>query len=127
MNELVEKAVAAYFAALRDMNVEAWVSTFAEDGVSHDPVGAPPHQGHAAIRAFLTGVLALFENVGLQEQSVFIAGNEAAVKWIGYGRGKNERDVRFEGIDVLSVNELGKIISVRAYWDPGPVITQVTE
>ena len=101
--------------------------TFAADAVSHDPVGAPPHEGQEAIRAFLSGVLSLFENVGLQEQSVFVTSNEAAVKWIGYGRGKNGRDVRFEGIDVIAVNESGKIESVRAYWDPGPVIAQVTE
>lgn len=108
------------------MDVEAWVSTFAENAVSHDPVGSKPLEGHGALREFLTGVIGLFENVGLQEQQVFMGANEAAVKWTGYGRGKNGRDVRFEGIDVLTVNEDGKISSVRAYWDAASLIAAIT-
>lgn len=123
---LIEVAVAEYFKALRAMDVEAWVATFAANAVSHDPVGSVPLEGHGALRQFLTGVLSLFENVGLQEQQVFIAGNEAAVKWTGYGRGKNGRDVRFEGIDIIVVDERGKISGVRAYWDAGSLIAAVT-
>lgn len=123
---LIEVAVAEYFKALRAMDVEAWVGAFAPNAVIHDPVGSAPLEGHAALRQFLTGVLSLFENVGLQEQQVFIAGNEAAVKWTGYGRGKNGRDVRFEGIDVIVVDEQGKISGVRAYWDAGSLIAAVT-
>ena len=108
------------------MDVEAWVSTFAEDAVSHDPVGSAPLEGHGALRQFIGGVMGLFENVGLQEQQVFVAGNEAAVKWTGYGRGKNGRDVRFEGIDVITVDEHGKISGVRAYWDAASLIAAVT-
>ena len=124
--ELVANAVAAYFKALRDMDVEAWLATYAEDAVSHDPVGTPPLLGHSGLRQFLTGVMGLFENVGLQEQQVFISANEAAVKWTGYGRGKNGKDVRFEGIDVITVNEAGKIQLVKAYWDAPSLIAEVT-
>lgn len=124
--ETVETAVAAYFAALRAMDVDAWVATFAEDAVSHDPVGTDALVGHAALRGFLNGVLGLCENVGLREQQVFVAANEAAVKWIGYGRGKNGRDVRFEGIDVIAVNQAGKIQTVRAYWDAALLVAELT-
>src|SRR2546426_9701042 len=44
--ETIAKTVKDYFAALRAMDQQAWVNTFAEDGVSHDPVGAPPINGH---------------------------------------------------------------------------------
>src|SRR5258705_5209501 len=37
------RVVAEYFAALRAMDADACANTFAEDAVSHDPVGAPPH------------------------------------------------------------------------------------
>lgn len=119
-------AVAEYFAALRAMSPDAWVATFSDDAVSHDPVGAPPHPGKDAIRQFLTGVLSLFETVGLTEDHVFVAGNHAAIKWTGRGKGKNGRSVTFEGIDVITVNEQGKIQRVDAYWDPAPVIAEVT-
>jgi steroid delta-isomerase len=52
--EVVQRAVAAYFAALRAMDVDAWVTTFAVDAVSRDPLGAPPLEGHAALRGFAT-------------------------------------------------------------------------
>lgn len=124
--DTVEMAVADYFKALRDMDVEAWLRIFDENAVSHDPVGSPPLVGHAGLRKFLTGILGLFDNVGLQEQQVFVAGHEAAVKWTGYGRGKNGRDVRFEGIDIITVNDAGRITNVRAYWDAAALLAEVT-
>ncbi|RKY73780.1 ketosteroid isomerase, partial [candidate division KSB1 bacterium] len=54
--EDVRKAISAYFAAVRAMDVEAWVATFAENGVSYDPVGAPPYKGHEALRQFFQGI-----------------------------------------------------------------------
>lgn len=117
-----QQTVANYFASTRAMDAEAFVATFAPDAVSHDPVGAPPHQGQHAIRQFITGVLSGFESVGLTEDHVFICGNSAAVKWTGRGRTKSGRDIVFEGVDVIDGNADGKIQTVRAFWDPGPVM-----
>lgn len=123
--ETIQKVVADYFAALRAMDADAWVATFAENGMTHDPVGTPPHQGHAAIRQFFLGIAGAFERVGLTEDQVFIAGNEAAVKWTGRGVGKNGRQVTFEGIDLIEVNEAGKIQTVRAYWNLAAMLAQL--
>ena len=82
--------------------------------------------GHPALTAFADGIFSLFTNVGLTEQNVFLNGNTAAVKWIGTGTGKNGAAVTFEGVDVITVNEEGKISLVNAYWDPTPVIAAVT-
>jgi steroid delta-isomerase len=123
--ETISKAIKAYFAALRAMDVEAWVATFAPDGVSYDPVGAPPNVGHDALREFLTAILAAFDKVGLTEDHVFIAGDGAAVKWTGRGKGKNGREVRFEGIDIFEFNDQGLIQTVRAYWNPTEVMMQL--
>jgi len=117
-----EQAVAEYFAATRTMDIERFVNVFAPDAVSHDPVGAAPHHGHEALRSFLTGVFSLLESFGLTENSVFLAGNSAAVKWTGAGVGKNGKSISFEGIDVLEFNTEGKIVMVHAYWDPTPVL-----
>lgn len=117
-----QETVAEYFAATRAMDTERWVATFAEDAVSHDPVGAPPHHGHAALRQFLNGVLSGFETIGLHEEKVFLNGQSAAVQWTGRGTGKNGRPITFEGIDVIDCNEDGKIVLVRAFWDPGPIM-----
>jgi steroid delta-isomerase len=115
--ELVRKAVSAYFAALRAMDADAWVATFAEDGVTQDPASSPPVRGHAALKQLAGEMWGPWQQVGLQEQEIFVVANVAAVKWAGKGRAKNGRDLQFEGIDVITVNERGKIQFLQGYWD----------
>src|SRR5205807_6393503 len=86
--EVVSQAVKAYFAALRAMDQQAWVNTFAEDAIDYDPVGAPPIEGHQKLGEFFQTITAAFKEVGLTEDQVFIAGNGAAVKWTGRGISK---------------------------------------
>ncbi len=81
--------------------------------------------GHEALRRFLTQVTSGFETVSLTEDHVFINGNSAAVKWTGKGRGRNGKPVAFDGIDVIECNDAGKIVSVHAYCDPGPVMAAI--
>ncbi|HYG79480.1 MAG TPA: nuclear transport factor 2 family protein [Pyrinomonadaceae bacterium] len=123
--EEISRGVKAYFAAIRAMDVEAWLATMSPDAVSYDPVGAPPTVGHDGLRQFFDAIAGAFEKVGLTEDHVFIAGNGAAVKWTGQGRGKNKRDVRFEGIDIFEFNDSGLIQTVRAYWNPAEVMMQL--
>ena len=123
--EVVSQAVKAYFAALRAMDQHAWVNTFAEDAIDYDPVGAPPIEGHQKLGEFFQTITAAFKEVGLTEDQVFIAGNGAAVKWTGRGISKQGRRVHFEGIDVLEVNEAGKIQTLHAYWNPAEMVAQL--
>ena len=123
--QLVSQAVKAYFAALRAMDEAAWVNTFADDAVSHDPVGSSPIIGHQKLSEFYQSIAGAFKEVSLTEQEVFIAGNGAAVKWIGRGTSKQGKQVQFEGIDVFEVNELGKIQTLHAYWNPAEMVAQL--
>jgi steroid delta-isomerase len=123
--EVVSKAVKAYFAALRAMDIPAIVNTFADDAVSHDPVGAPQIVGHQKLAEFFQAITAAFKEVGLTEDEVFIAGNGAAVKWTGRGISKQGKKVQFEGIDVFEVNEAGKIQTLHAYWNPAEMVAQL--
>lgn len=123
--EVVSKAIKAYFAAIRAMDIPAIVNTFAEDAVSHDPVGAQPIEGHQKLTEFFQSITAAFKEVGLTEDQVFVAGNGAAVKWTGSGTSKQGRKVRFEGIDVIEVNESGKIQRLYAYWNPAEMVAQL--
>jgi steroid Delta-isomerase len=123
--EDISRGVRAYFAAIRGMDADAWLATFAPDATSYDPIDAPPHAGHDALRQFFDGIAGAFEKVNFVEDHVFIAGNSAAVKWTANGRGKNKRDVRFEGIDIFDFNEQGLIQTVRAYWNPTEVMMQL--
>jgi steroid delta-isomerase len=124
--ELVQKAVADYFAATRAMDAQAWVETFAEDGTSYDPA-APPAIGHAALGQFFEAIAGAFKEVGLTEDNVFVKGQEAAVKWTGRGVGHNGQEVVFEGIDIFEINEAGKIQTLRAYWNPSALMAQLAD
>jgi steroid delta-isomerase len=123
--EVVSKAVKAYFAALRAMDQQAWVNTFADNAISYDPVGAPPIVGHQKLGEFFQTIMAAFKEAGLTEDEVFIAGNGAAVKWTGRGISKQGKKVQFEGIDVFEVNEAGKIQTLHAYWNPAEMVAQL--
>jgi steroid delta-isomerase len=112
-----------FYAALRSNNVAAWLDTFAEDAIAHDPVGMPPHHGHDGLKAFLFGVFKQFVSFGLIEDDVFLAPNGAAVRWTGRGQGRNGRYVEFAGIDVFDFGSDGRIRSLKAYWDAVPVLT----
>jgi len=121
----ISRAVRAYFLAIRAMDPDAFANTFAEDGTTADPVGAPAITGRDGIREFLQSICKNFKSVALTEDSVFVAGNGAAVKWTGKGTGVNGSEVKFEGIDVFEVNEEGKIQNVWAYWNPAEMIAQL--
>jgi steroid Delta-isomerase len=123
--EAIAKTVKDYFAALRAMDQQAWVNTFAEDAVSNDPVGALPINGHQKLGEFFQTITGAFKEVGLTEDQVFIAGNSAAVKWTGRGTSKQGRAVQFEGIDVFTINEAGKIETLHAYWNPAEMVAQL--
>jgi steroid delta-isomerase len=122
---MVSRAVKAYFLAIRETKVDAWLDTFAADAVTYDPADAPPHRGRDELRKFFEGIAGAFKEVGLYEDSVFIVGNQAAVKWTGRGTGKNGRKVHFEGIDIFDVNDEGKIQGIRAYWNPLELMGQL--
>src|SRR5256885_10583051 len=121
----VSRAVRGYFLAIRAMDAEAVANSFAEDGTTNDPVGTPTITGRAALRGFFESIYKNFKSVELNEDSVFVAGNGAAVKWTGKGTSTNGREVRFEGIDVFEVNQDGKIQTVHAYWNPGEMVAQL--
>jgi steroid Delta-isomerase len=123
--EMILKVVGNYFSATRSMDVEAWLATFASDAISHDPVGGQPLEGHDSLRQYFGGIAGAFETVGLTEDSIFVSGNEAAVKWTGRGVGKNGRRVTFEGIDVFKFNDDGKIQTIWAYWNPAAMMAEL--
>lgn len=121
----ISRAVRAYFLAIRAMDPEAIANTFAEDGTTCDPMGAPPISGRAAIREFFVSIFKNFKSAALTEDSVFVAGNGAAVKWTGSGTSAGGKEVNFEGIDVFEINHDGKIQSLWAYWNPAEMIAQL--
>ena len=122
--EKITEVVNAYFDAICSLNCEAWIATFAVDAVSHEP-GNPPLAGHEMLRAFFNGVAGGFESIRMLPDQIFVVGNEAGVKWSASGLGKTGRPAKFEGIDVFTFSDDGKIQSIKAYWDPAAMMAQL--
>ena len=121
----VSRAVRGYFLAIRAMDADAFANAFAEDGTTYDPHGSAAITGRAALREFFESICKNFKSVALTEDSIFVAGDGAAVKWTGKGTSNSGREVNFEGVDVFAVNDDGKIQTVHAYWNPGEMIAQL--
>lgn len=119
------QAVQDYFAAIKAGDAVAFAASFAEDAVQEDPVGTPLNTGHAAIRAFFEGITAAFNAVELVPDEIFINGPSLAIKWTGHGTAKNNKQATFAGIDVIDLNNAGKIQHLRAFWDPGALMAQI--
>jgi steroid delta-isomerase-like uncharacterized protein len=116
------EVIGRFYAALRSHDVAAWLDTFAEDAIAHDPVGMPPHYGHEGLKTFLLRVMEQFVSFDLTEDDVFLAPNSAAVKWTGRGHGRNGRTVQFSGIDIFEFDGNEKIRLLKAYWNAAPVL-----
>ncbi len=123
--ESIQETVSSYFAAIRGLDAEAFTAVFAADGVSHDPVGAPPFHGHEGLRNFFGGIVATFSELNMRETAVYINQNEAAVHWQAEGVGKNGNTTQFSGINLFSLDDNAKITSLRAYWDPRAMMSQL--
>ncbi|MDX6445987.1 MAG: hypothetical protein QOH71_3061 [Blastocatellia bacterium] len=121
----ISRVVRAYFLSIRAMDPEAIANNFAEDGTTCDPMGTPPVSGRAGIREFFESIFKNFKSVALTEDSVFVAGNGAAVKWTGSGTSASGKEVKFEGIDAFEINQDGKIQGLWAYWNPAEMIAQL--
>lgn len=126
-SDAIATVIKTYFAATRDRDLETWLDTFAEDAVSNDPVGGTPLIGRAEIRQYIENLLKKFDRIGFAEEFIHISDNEAAVKWTGRGIGKNSQEITFEGITIFRVNEAGKIQTLRAYWQPIVILTELKD
>lgn len=124
-NDLL-RVTARYYQLIRMADVDGFVGLFAPDGVSHDPVGTPPHVGHDGVRAFLTGVLGLCERLDITPIETVCDHHRAAVTWSATARGKNGSTTEFGGIDVFTVDQDLRIASLYAFWDAVPVMNALT-
>lgn len=123
----IQNTIERYFAASQQKinKAEGMVACFAEDSVSYDPADGPALEGREALRQFFEGVVALFQDVALTADYTSINGHEAAVKWSGRGISNSGVEVCFEGIDWFEFNTQGQIQSMKAYWNPAAMLSQI--
>ncbi len=115
-------------AVLRKAKDE-WLDFFADDGIIEDPVGKSPldpdgkgHRGKDAISAFWDENIAN-STIEFNFRDSFDTGKEIA--YVGSLKITGEKGsllgegtvVDVEGVYIYKVNDDGKIVSLKAYWD----------
>ena len=118
-------------------NREAWLALYADDAIIEDPIGVSHidpegkgHRGEAAREAFWDNFIAPAD-IQIDIKESYSAGNEVAnvveltIK-IPTDEGKALQQKVF-GVFTYAVNEEGKLLSLRGYWDTGDPKNSLSE
>ena len=104
--------VERYFEAFHQQDMDIIRELFADNAVVEDPIGTDPRVGIDAVVAFFEGPLAAGPKLELVAP-VRIAANSVAFAFQAK-MGENILDI----IDVFTFDDAGKIVDMKAYWDP---------
>ena len=106
-------------------NRDAWLDLFAEDAVVQDPIGESPLDptgkgqiGKAGIASFYDNVISKVD-VSFDYPRSYAVADECAFIGTVYNRMPNGQEFASEGVFVYKVDEAGKIVSLRAFWEWG--------
>jgi steroid delta-isomerase len=115
--EQVRAVVDDYLASFPKKDREAFVGCFADDARQVDPVPSPPNVGKEAIGQFWDNIVAIADKLEPELQQVNVCGNQAALVFTMNAR-SGEGGRAIDIVDILEVDDDGKIASLHAYWDP---------
>ena len=108
-------------------NRQGWLDLYAQDAIIEDPIGPSPidpegngHRGPAAREAFWDNFIAP-ASIHIDILDSYAAGNEVANHVViavsmDAGEGKTLQQ-KVHGVIVYHVNDEGKLLSLRAYWE----------
>jgi ketosteroid isomerase-like protein len=101
----------------------AWLDNFAADAVVEDPIGPSPfdpegrgHRGKEAIGAFWDAQIAP-NRVMVNVRCSYAAGSEVANVGTVTVVAENGAVMLVDGVFTYRVNEAGKVVALRAYWE----------
>ena len=118
-------------------NREGWLGLYAEDAIIEDPIGVSPidpegkgHRGPAAREAFWDNFIAP-ASINIDILGSYAAGMEVANHvvisvTVDLGEGKALQQ-KVHGVITYKVNEAGKLLALRAYWEIDDPRNQMVE
>ena len=116
MKPRIEATLRAYAAAWGARDREAWLATFAEAATQEDPIGEKVRRGREEIGEFWDRAFSAYQTIDLIPRNIFVAGGEAAMDWT-IKAATTDKANTFDGVDVFTFDDAGRILSVRAYWE----------
>ena len=108
--------VRRFWDSINDRDVEGYLSTFAEDGIAHDPADKPPLRSSEERRSFMEGLLGGFSRLHADLDFVTPCGDSSAVKWTVKATTTSGDDVQLEGIDIYRHAPDGRIREMWGYF-----------
>jgi len=109
--------------AAESKNKEDWLSAYADDAVVEDPVGPGPYdaegkgqRGKEALSAFWDNAIAP-NTIKFDIRDSFACANELANVGTINLTFPNGGTAKCDGVFVYKVNEEGKIVTLRAFWE----------
>ena len=114
--EQVQAAIRSYVDSFGNNDKDAFVAAFATDAVQIDPYPSPANVGHEAIAGFWDNAHTMAETFEFLVKDTIVCGDRAAVPFtmtMGTAGGK----MQFDGVDIFTINDDGKIAEINAYWD----------
>jgi ketosteroid isomerase-like protein len=121
-------------AAVEAKDKAAWLALWAEDGCVEDPVGVSfidptgeGFRGPARREEFWDNNIGSTDSIRFELHDSFAAGNEVAnVATIHITVGGNTK-TRCEGVFVYRVDDDGKLLSLRAFWETDRMMATLTQ
>ena len=114
----MEGYVDAYTKNEKDLFIELWDS----NAVFEDPVGSDPCKGIEAIGNFWDFAHAEGMTITPSDVSYIVCGNEGILKAVMKVRNEsNGTSMDISIVDHFVINDSGKIISGRAFWDQNSI------
>lgn len=114
----MKEALQQYLDGFNNKDHDAVISLFADDARVEDPVGGGQVlEGKSAIAPFYQSSVASVEKLELAAPIRGSHGNSAAIAFMIYVEMEGKK-VRIHCIDVMTFNEAGKIVDMKAYWGP---------
>ncbi len=114
--EQIAAVIDAYVDGYRRNDKQAVLDLFHPEAVWHDPVGQPPHVGHAGVGEFWDSTHAMADSIVLEPRYVAVGGDEGAMAFeIHVSMGDNT--MIMDAVEIFTVDDAGKIVLLKAYWD----------
>ena len=114
--EQVSEAVSAYVEAFNRGDRERFLSLWSPTATHVDPAGAPPNVGLEAIARFWDATSSLAGTFCFEVHDLHVCPPHAAMVFTMTTR-SDHGGVSFDGVDVFTVDDQGRICSLVAYWD----------
>lgn len=117
-----------YYQAVSNVDLEAFLSCFAEKVSLHYPVGMPAI-GRDKLESFFEMMRkhAGDWSIELHPDRIFPGGDSAAVIVKAVARDQQGKEVHFRRVDVFEFSPQSLVRGLKAYWDPAEVAQRLAE